>query len=302
MSSLESRLRADLATALAGLEKELEVLDARVQAEQDYPLWVWKLPREKDQSEYDHGRQQRLAVRQILTALDYQEGQAGNETRILPALVGAHPDTLVAVRAVNMAKARLDSALAAMRGQKIDTIDPLTGKTVRKPLDRVALAALGHVTLHKIRAVRQIVVVDEPLQAARYFWAHCRRITRLTREQAIERLQRNIQHQPSQAKQIDLVHAQQLPDGTALAEVRDAHPTPTVNFYVGSRNRPIKKTAVMPMFYPTHPGATLPDLGELPEEDTPPQRKPRRDSLIQPEVYLPTLHAHLYMDTTEECA
>ena len=285
----DSELRAVLAYALQQLEMALDSLDARLCAEDRYPTWLWKQPDAKA------GRRQ---ASQVIRAIDYQDGQDAHHCRVAPGILGAAPETLAAARAVNHWKQRVRAALAPMAKRKTVVQDRDTGKTIKRPLDRVALAWLKHPRFHKRQALRELVVIDHPVSRATFFWAKLPKIQSIDKAQAIKRLRERLERGESPQLRLEWDRLEAVGDGERLAVVDEPHIHPKVNLVLQTVDgiKRIPKRGVLPVLYPDQPGASGPDVRALPDEPPPAgHRLKRSDVQIEAEPYLPSLRIHRYL-------
>jgi len=289
MSSVDSQLRADLANALHHLEEAFDVLHARLCAASEYPTWVWK--------ETDPLRGRREASR-IIRAIDYDDAQDPHESRICPALLGAAPETLAAANAVNNWKLRVKQALAPMKGRMITEVDPRSKKPVKRPLEKVALKWLQHPRFHRRQASRQIVVCNEPIARASFFWAISSKNQKISRDDAIQMVEKRFE-------QGDLLWLRQareallaLRANEPLAIMDQPHIHPKVNLVIESAHgvKRIPKRAVLPILYPANPNQAAPDLRPLPDEKpVESSRLQRSDVKVEREPFIPQLRIHRYL-------
>lgn len=285
----DSELRAVLAYAVQQLEVHLDILDARLCAEDGYPTWLWKQPDAKA------GRRQ---AGQVIRAIDYQDGQDAHHCRVAPGILGAAPETLAAARAVNHWKQRVRAALAPMAKRRIVVQDPETGKAVKRPLDKVALAWLKHPRFHKRQALRELVVIDHPVSRATFFWAKLPKIQTIDKTEAIKRLRERLERGESPELRLEWDRLQVVSDRERLAVVNEPHIHPKVNLVLQTVDgiKRIPKRGVLPVLYPDEPGAAGPDIRTLPDEPPPAgHRLKRSDVQIEAEPYLPSLRIHRYL-------
>jgi len=289
-------LRIELAEALDALEQTIDALCTGIRAETDYPTWGW---RDEDP------QAARLEASTMIRAIDYEPGQAANETRIYPALLGASAETCERAHSVNHAKIRLKQALDAMKDMTIE----IDGE--EKDLLRHALSFLGHLHLHYIQATRRIQVLEQKPYRVGYTWlTGSARIERTSRELELRKIRHNLERAGGldAGLEEDLQRLLALPPGEPLARRRRALPHPRVNLVFKTRTengeadtRRIPKPAVLPIIYPAQPGEPLPKMRRplAPEPPTPgkPRRKPRRIKgvRVDNERYLITVPVHRYV-------
>jgi len=288
MSSENSQLRADLAHALQQLEAQLDLLDARLRAEVDYPTWAWQ---------HDDPKSGRRHASLVIQALDYQDGQDAHHTRIFPALLGAAPETLAIARAINHWKSRVRAALAPMARREIVVTNPDTGTDIKEPLDKVALRWLKHPRFHKRQALRELVVIDHPVTKATFFWARLRKIQRIDKAEATRRLCERLERADTPELRLEWDCLQALSPREPLAVVNAPHIHPKVNLVLQTVDgiKRVSKRAVLPVLYPDRSGTTGPDIRPLPDDpNDSPTRLRRSDVQVEDDPFLPSLHIHRY--------
>lgn len=332
MSSTNSQLRADLGQALQRLDRALEVLDARLAAERDYPLWVGleirEEPKDKKQckemlAELAHeeqalealsharrARRDRDRAREMLRAIDYQQGQDPRATRRLAGLVGTSRETLAAAHSVNVAKAEVIAALAAMKGVEVQVRDPETGTLHPRPLAKDALKRFGHEHLHHNQTERKIETLDCPhLHRVSFVWAASPQTRRYTVKQVRQKLEQRIEKaengEPARSlpnEEADLERLKAMADDEPLAEVRPTLYVPRANIVclMDEAEQRTLVRAVQPILCLSSPLAPLPPLVPLPARkpgDTPGAGTPRRsDARIEVERFLVSMPIHRYLD------
>lgn len=292
MSNINSQLRATLATAMHHLEVQLRILDRLLKEEESYPLWVWH---EKDPS------RARVRVRQIVTAIDYRDGQDPVSTRICPGLVGVSYTTLEAICHANQAKAGLQEALKNIDGIKIEEQDQEMGISLLRPLIKIALASLGHARLHRRQATRKFVILEQTPESVSFIWSRLPKIESIDIEEARRRLEVRLEKAQGNPLLIkaDLSRLDRLISNERLAIVNPPHIHPRANIAWAMEEkttRRAQKRAVLPIFYPATRYDHLPRLRPLPEEPPLPGLRLRRnDATIETTPFLLTIRAHRYM-------
>ncbi|ADJ28358.1 DNA replication terminus site-binding protein [Nitrosococcus watsonii] len=293
MNNINSQLRATLATAMHHLEIQLRILDRLLREEESYPLWVWH---EKDPFKA------RVQVRQIVTAIDYRDGQDPISTCICPALVGVSYTTLETIHHVNQAKADLQEALKSIDGIKIEEQNQEMGTSLLRPLIKIALASLGHARLHRRQATRKFVILEQVPESVSFIWSRLPKIESIDIEEARRRLEVRLEKAQSNPLLIkaDLSRLDRLAFNERLAIVNPPHIHPRANIawriIEEKRTRRAQKRAVLPIFYPATRYDRLPRLRPLPEEPPLPGLRLRRnDATIETTPFLLTIRAHRYM-------
>ncbi|ADE16181.1 conserved hypothetical protein [Nitrosococcus halophilus Nc 4] len=292
---IHSQLRAVLATAMNRLESHLRILDQSLREEEGYPLWVWH---EKDPNK------SRIQLRQIVTAIDYQDGQDPVSTRICPALVGVSATTLKTVHHVNETKVALQQALKNMDGIKIEEQDQETGISVLRPLIKIALASLGHARLHRRQATRKLVILEQIPESVSFVWSRLPKIESIDITEARHRLEARLEKAQGNSLLIeeDLRRLGQCDPNERLAIVNPPHIHPRANIAWSTEEgitRRAQKRAVLPIFYPASRYDNLPRLRPLPEEPPPTGLRLRRnDATIETTPFLLTIRGHRYISSS----
>lgn len=309
LSDLE--LTTDLKRALDDLEKAIAALNAGLQDGQRYPIWVWT----GHQPDPPSAPTPFGAVRETIGAIRYLQHQGGRTSRICPALVGVSRNTLHAADALNIAKARLREAMKRMDGRLAD-ITNADGTVVlgTEPLLKAALYNANYANLHRRQALRQLVVLHEPPTSVSFVWAQPRKSRQVTAGDLIAQIERRIAAEgnpPSPNEKLDLEYLAKLPKDEPLAVTKRSHLHPRVNLvgrHSDQRTWRIQRQAVLPILYPSEPGAPLPRLRPLPLEKpehldreqpsthTASGRRARNDAEILPKRVLKTIDAHHYRD------
>lgn len=331
MSSSNSQLRADLGNALQRLEAALRVLDERLAAEQHYPLWVGlelhEEPKDATQrqamraelsdqeqalaalSPRRRAHRDREAAREMLRAIDYLPDQHPQSTRRLPALIGASRQTLAAANTVNVAKAEVIAALAAMKGIEVQVRDPETGTLHPRALAKDALKRFGHEHLHYKQTERKIETLDCPhLHLVSFFWGATPQTRRYTVQQIRDKLQGRIDKaadaEPPRElpnEQDDLVRLEPMAPHEPLAEVRPTLYVPRANVVclIEDAEQRYLVRAVQPILYPSAPHAALPPLVPLaarkPAQSEGPGTLRRSDARIELAPFLASMPIHRYI-------
>ena len=185
-----------------------------------------------------------------------------------------------------------------MAKRKIVVQDPETGKAIKRPLDKVALAALKHPRFHKRQALRELVVIDHPVSRATFFWAKLPKIQTIDKVEAIKRLSERLERNDSPELRLEWDRLQAVSDQERLAVVNKPHIHPKVNLVLQTVDgiQRISKRGVLPVLYLDQPGGIKPDIRALPDEPPPAgHRLKRSDVKIETESYLPSLRIHRYL-------
>ena len=291
-------LRAELADTIHQLEQGIDDLCAILRQQHDYPIWGWR---------QEEPAMARLEALQMIRAIEYEENQPGNETRIYPALMGTSREGLEAAEVLNRTKTRLGKLLAAMRGHTIDARDAC-GR--QRPIDllRHALAFLKHPRLHSLQATRHLVVCPQAPARVGFTWiTGSSRVGRTDRDTLIAQLEARLQKNPEdEGLHIDLERLARLAPGEPLAHYRapKVHPRANIKYVkaTGEVER-VPKPAMMPILFPSEPGGALPPMKPLEDTVPPPgsrrkKRAARGAVRVDPERYLITQPIHRYREAS----
>jgi hypothetical protein len=308
-----SALRAELGICLEGLQSSLGRFAAHLQL-RAHGAWVWQRPLALadplSAPPPELSREETLErITQVICRIKYEDGQGAHTSIIAPGLVAVSSDGIELADEVNQHKKRLGRVLLEMQGRKEWDLDPGTQERSLRPLREVALEAFYFRRLHHFQATRELVILRESdrFHAPDYIgftWASLRDIRRASRESLLRELGRpdpDGVEVPGTAQ--DIVALKSLPAGEALAIVRPPHLTPRANISSPSKSAaaPLRtsKVAVLPLVLQGH--ALPARLRKLPPAPLPTHyRLARSDIEIEPEPFLTTLPAHLYLPAFRE--
>ena len=239
-------------------------------------------------------REARRKALEALTALEFQQGQAPNESHNCAGVLGIAGTTADAAERVNAAKSVLRQALAAFRDG-----DDASGGRHNEEI-REILKAYGLPRLVQRQAYRRFTILRDPPDRISFTWARTTDIKTVTVQEADQRLRRQGDDPGIEAQRARL--AEIAPD-ERLAIVHQATPHPRANLRWhmsgGSVQRMVK--ARIPLLVvvddPSH--ADRIRVRPLPEPVAHPARRRRGDRRIDPEVFLPAIHAHRYLRVDE---
>lgn len=322
--SIETVLTENLKQSVIQLKGALALLQERLEQDvithETCPTWLWEYRKafpgvtgdqrlDKQLSGMSDALaptrlRQRLEGCQFISAIDYTDGQSPQGTWICPGLFGATEPTLDAGRAVNQAKTEVAGALKAL-DNRVGRRKDVDGQ-VRDTLIREAMNQTLNGRLHRRQATRPLLILEEPVRRATFFWAKVRKIQRLTRAEAIARINEMIEKKKNDDTnkaqntcallRSDLERVAALPDEERLAWVKSPHPSPKVNLVLESTGVLAPRRVVLPVLYPWHPAMAAPEVRPLPENyDSQPVRLSRSDREIETKPYTQAASFYRYL-------
>ncbi|BCX81887.1 hypothetical protein MIT9_P1469 [Methylomarinovum caldicuralii] len=243
--------------------------------------WVFDLAHR----EY-HDAEARSQLIQILTRLEYPDNRDGRETDPCPGIIGAGPRTLALAGALNQARDAFKQAVLAINSHD-------------RERSRRLMAAQGFARLHFKQLYRhQPILLRKPC-SIRFTWGATRSIKRISRQEAYRRLTALAGDDPSPGYLRQLELLAQHPKDEPIAIVQDLKPHIKANVCwiqgSGQDRQVIRKmiSAPLAILIPLDPGEDLPQhSAAYPEARKP--RKPRADTRIERELFLPSIRGHRY--------
>lgn len=273
---------SELSRILTRLESSLAEFAEAIKSE-SHPAWVAAELRDADA---------RAKAAEIITQIDYEDGQIGNEAVILPGLIGVNAELLALAQIINGHKEALRKALLDLKGQTIELVSP-TGRSRQVQADLHILARLGHARLHRLQAWRQIPVLDARPAAVWFAWSESKKVYRINCAEARRRLIALGADQPHIAWQLKRLSA--LKPDTPLGVIGRARPHARANIFWPDKQM-MQMRASLPLFYPANPGEPLPELSPIAEDrQKRTKRSQRSDTHLQAEPFLPSIHAYAYL-------
>lgn len=291
MSNLSSQLRALLPPALNQLVSLTGQLVDSLRQEAKYPIWVWQC------RDAIASREQLL---EHIAALDFEDLQAASNTKTCTALVGTSPNTLQLIAALNLERQTVTEILRDMDDITL-TVEDAQGSHYEK-LVKIALTACGHPRLHRKQIMRPFEILDTEPERVGFTWARIRKSERISTEEARLKINNLLERAISESRQSyleqELRLLNQLDAEEPLSIVTPPHVHPRANIVWAEGEQVIRQTrrAVVPIFYPSLPGQSLPLIKPLAAEPHPAgHRMKRRDVKIMDEPFLPSIRAHRYI-------
>ncbi|MCP4407818.1 MAG: hypothetical protein GY807_08655 [Gammaproteobacteria bacterium] len=274
---LGPELRLAITTAMTQLENSQDKLIKAVQADRNYPIWVY------DTHEEEKPRHILIGA---LRLLDYQPGQGGTDSLLFPALVGSSKHTLNCVQDVNSARTRLALVLKQSRGINVLVQDRDTGDMIKRQWLRVVLSMLGHSRLNQRQATRAFRCFEKTPSQVSYSWVNLRKVSYTTVKEVRQEYEEKISKQAgelSKSTEVDYEKLTSLELEEPLAIVTPLREQVRANVAWSDSNHPVVKRAQFyasaPIFYPSRHKGALPRLRKLPEKDAPRSFRLQRSDL-----------------------
>ena len=225
----------------------------------------------------------------------YQSQGDGRRTDNCYGLIGVKPEIIPLINQVNESKQTFQKTIQSFPaefGQPSEVLHKRS-EQLSASLERTGLARL-----HLKQCYRQIPVLQQtPLKIGLNWYTSGRSIKKLSIEDAEKKLLKMDYGKPHIQMQLDALA--RLQAGEYLAQLQEQVPVMRANIIWQENGEKIRKArnCPLPLFFP------LPDNAAFPEHNKPPieapktrQRQLRSDVLIEPEVYLPSLRAHRYIN------
>jgi hypothetical protein len=237
-------------------------------------------------------------LREALFDMWHEQDQDGRETRNYIAIVAANEELLMAIGAVNQAKARFSERLQHIKQAFPQALSDAKGRLPqRHPHVDEVLRRNGLARLHLKQSWRQLPIAQAPVSRVRFAWySSGRSIKRLSVREAENKLLQLDTDAPH--IRIQLRKLAGIPSGEVLAQVQTQAPLMRANLFFseplddGHTRRALN--AAMPIFVPASnqrlPHINLPAL----HPPTTRTRARRRDEKLEQDVFLPSLRVYRY--------
>jgi hypothetical protein len=265
---------------------------------QDHRLMGWAQEADSNLSGY----QLRTFAFEQIAQLEYLPKQAPREILICVGFLGASQTTLEVLATLNQAKRQFKQAMLALKAAKVPLHDPYLTETMENILGqrpeqtRVLLKKMGLARLHLKQCYRIVPILDKAPSKISWTWANTRAIKRISKEEALKLLQK---------KGADLgimrqmEKAMALPAGEKLAIVQELAPHLRTNLVFGDKTSGIERRMIkgsLPVFFPAN-DTTSPPTFKPPKTKQVKNvhRQSRTDQKLDPEPFLPAIHAHRYV-------
>lgn len=290
----ESELKGKVLATFSALNHALNTLSERIL--KDNTLFAWL-----DGLATDEHLAARKAIVETLTQLEYTPDQAPREILVVAGLIAASPATLAATHQVNDAKRAFKEAMLQLKAKKIplrsDHFNEAFEKLLPKRNSKTAatLKRYGLSRLHLKQCYRTIPILETAPDKISWTWANTRAITKISLEEAENRLKKL---GDDAGIQTQLQQLSYLPKTESLAIVQSLAPHLRANivFHAGTEKevRTMIKGPV-PIFYPATANTPIPKFKApklKPQEGR--TRAIRSDVKLSPVPFLPAIHAHRY--------
>ncbi len=264
---------------------------------QDHQLLGWIQETDSNLSGY---QLRAFAFKQI-SQLEYLPKQAPREILLCVGFLGANPPTIDALHALNQAKLQFKKAMLTLKAAKVPLHDPYLTETMENILGqrpeqtRLLLKKMGLARLHLKQCYRLIPTLLKAPTKLSWTWANTRAIKRISQEEALQLLKKKGSDLGIQ-RQMEKVLA--LPKEEKLAIVQELAPHLRTNLVFGDKASGIERRMIkgsLPVFFPANEMTAMPAF-------KPPKikqiknihRQSRTDQKLDPEPFLPAIHAHRY--------
>lgn len=250
------------------------------------------------------GIDQKLSVRQqvcvLLRQLEYISGQAPREILVGAGLVAASAETVTRIDELNRVKELFKRAILALKAAKGNHAEILNRQfegllPQRDELVASKLARMGLARLHLKQCYRKIpYFTRQPLKVS-WTWANTRSIIKITVADAEKLL---LKHTMDEGiiRQLGLLRA--LPSNEKLAIIQELAPHLRANVVLPA-NHSMQRVMVkgpIPIFYVSEDNTQLPQITPAGlKRGKNKERLTRNDVKINPEPFLPAIHAHRYL-------
>ena len=243
----------------------------------------------------------------LLQALQYQDDQKPRQTIIAPGFIGVSQDVISAALEVNQAKQNFKASILQLKSLKLksdtNTISRIM-QTQRHINVSQGLKTMSLARLHLKQCYREIVILNTRPDKITWTWANVRSIKKINTDTAIKMLQKKCSDYGIE-QQLEKVY--QLPKDTPLAVVQELAPHLRANIVYRQQHETTRQMVKgpMPIFFPQ-------DQSLIEKQGTPefkpiksePEinstnnsaRQERSDQKINPNVFLPAIRAHLYLE------
>ncbi|WP_419602473.1 DNA replication terminus site-binding protein [Thiolapillus sp.] len=264
--------KEQLTTRLADLNRHLRTLDG-------YPVWVYGCRTDAEA---------RDRCVEIYGSLHYADEMKPEESMKVYGVVGGDQALIELAKDVNQSKDEFAAAMQELRR----TINPGTSRNQRGRALRLALEKLRVPRFHYRQAIRKIKFLEDRPEKLRFTWLRTHDLHRITREQAIEKLRKQIGDNALQDSRDYRILAS-LASGEVLAEVRPTNLDVHLHLHWGTRG--IQAMQVnMPVIFPSEKGGEIPCFRPLisPEEMGP--KRKRNNRKIEDEPVLSGMNLYRY--------
>ncbi|MFO1257295.1 MAG: DNA replication terminus site-binding family protein [Gammaproteobacteria bacterium] len=289
---LASERYIDVIEAYEKLQACLQNLKHCLLADSSLMAWLQDGP-----SSYFSQLSHRERAYAVLSALEYEDTQAPKEIIICAGIIASSYETLRMVEALNEAKHHFKRMVLMLKKEKLKLNDKTFVTALESTLSKreggtsTALKKMGLARLHLKQCYRSIPVLTEAPLKITWTWAHTRSIRKISKEQAKALLSKRAQ---DMGIEYQLRNLESLSHLEPLALVQELAPHLRANILFTDQKRLMIKGPI-PIFYPAttsiSPIFKPPTQKKAKNKD----RMIRADLQIDPEPFLPAIHAHRYL-------
>lgn len=270
------------------------------QLDSNLPAWF----QAADKLPVSAGSNNREQACQLLSQVEYLDGQQPREILVGAGIIAASRETLDAIENLNQAKQAFKLAMLKLKAAKVSPKHEMLIENFEQILAQrdigvaSTLARMGLGRVHLKQAYRKIPYYLQRPQKIAWTWANTRSIKKITMQEAAELLNK---HNKDAGIERQLKLLQGLDPNEKLAVVQELAPHLRANLILPTANgdQRIMVKGPVPIFYLATDNAPLPIF-------TPPKAKHgkdkdrviRKDVKINPEPFLPAIRAHRYYATS----
>ncbi len=290
-----SELCLDVINSFKALKSHLTTVNEHVCVlDRDLPAWIQpsdKLPALPDTS-------YRRQACQLLSQIEYLDGQQPREILFGAGIIAASSATLIALEQLNQAKKIFKQSMLKLKAAKISPKHEFLVEHFedllmqRDPGIATTLARMGLARVHLKQCYRKIPCYSQRPNKIAWTWANTRSIKKISLQQAAELLNK---HYKDEGLERQLKLLQGLDPHEKLAIVQELAPHLRANLVMPAADggQRIMVKGPVPIFYFAAEKLPLPEF-------TPPKAKSgkniermiRKDVKINPEPFLPAIRAH----------
>ena len=290
--------------AYTELKNNLNLLYDLLLKDINLPAWIFKYnkldPQKLRQKLFD-----------IITQIEYFDNQDPKETVIFPGIIGASNNTINQINLINNSKIKFKEAIQNLKKLNIKNTDPVLTeelnkiyelnlsspnsreKNTKNTLKRTRLARLN-----LKQCYRTIKVLPTKPRAITWTWANTKAITKITKDEAIAKLQTKGNDYGIQQQ---IIKAESLKINEQIAIVQNLAPNLRANIvYNNSDDLKIPERQMikghMPIFYQEQEHNELPYFKPPKDKEELKKRSNKRsDSKLDENIFLPAIRAYRYI-------
>jgi hypothetical protein len=292
-----SEIYIDVIQAYEEMQVCLQKLKFALQADAPHMAWLHEASQPR-LSQLSH-RERAYAV---ISSVEYEDGQAPKEILVCPGIIGASPETLAIVNAVNQAKEKFKQTVLILKRNKINLNEKSFLDSFNSALPQregntsKALKKMGLARLHLKQCYRKIPILAEVPLKITWTWAHTRSIRKIDKLKAKALLEKRTKDLGIQQQ---LQNLDSIATEEPLAIVQELAPHLRANILFPNQQRIMVKGPI-PIFFPAehHESPIFKPPGQKKDKDK--NRVIRADLQIDPELFLPAIHAHRYLSYSKK--